>query len=350
MSNSEEQYFYLLNRLMQGDISEEEMDSLLQLAKDDTDKLLLIEYLTLPPNKTALLEAEIVYEKTKPNDLVLTNIIESPTSTKKPLRIFKIAIVAASLAILLFSYLYYNSLHQATEEWQYITTKRGERKFLTFQDGTEVWLNNESELKVSKGYGVDHRRMALRGEGYFSVAKNPNLPLFIETKDTEVKVLGTVFNLSSYPESDVTTTSLIEGKVSLKLLGRKDAKEIVMNAGDQVEISLINAEKVSNLNNLHEMQLAEAVSYRKVNLKNDKVPDILWVENQLVFNDNTISEIAIKLKRWYNKEIVIENDKLLNLSFSGTFQEGECTQVLDILKKTGLNINYQIKNDTIFIK
>ncbi len=337
---------------MQGDSTAEERDELMQLAEGDVERLNFIKYLTSSINKTDLLEAEIVYEKTRPNDLIQ----KDPISTIQPKinrikHVYKIIAIAASVIITLLSSIYFFEVNtpSSDENWQYITTNRGERKFLTLKDGTEVWLNNESELKVLKGYGEKHRRMELKGEGYFSVAKNPELPLYIQTKDTEVKVLGTIFNLNSYPESQATTTSLIEGKVSLKIEGGNHTKEIIMNPGDQVKISKAKIEKNSINLNLKNLLQKEAISYTKADVKAAKVSDMLWVDNKLVFNNLTLSEIAFKLGRWYDKEIIIENDQLRDLSFSGTFEEKECTQVLDILRKTSLKINYQIKNDTIYI-
>lgn len=352
MSNTEEHYLFLINKLLQGNITKVESEELMRLCEGDTERLSFIKYLTSSADTTDLLEAEIVYEKTKPNDLIQEKtIIPAPSKITNSSRLYKIASIAAAIVIVAFAsiYYFYSVSESSNDDWQYISTNRGERKFLTLKDGTEVWLNNESELKVLKGYGEEHRRMELKGEGYFSVAKNPKLPLLIHTKDTEVKVIGTVFNLSAYPESGATTTSLIEGKVSLKIEGGNHTKEIIMNPGDQVRISKANIEKNAADLSLKELILKEAVSYTKADVKDDKVSDMLWVDNKLVFNNLTLSEIAVKLGRWYNKEIIIQKDELRDLSFSGTFQEKECTQVLDILKKTNLKINYQMKNDTIYI-
>ena len=64
MSNTEEHYLFLINKLMQGDSTAEERDELMQLAEGDVERLNFIKYLTSSINKTDLLEAEIVYEKT----------------------------------------------------------------------------------------------------------------------------------------------------------------------------------------------------------------------------------------------------------------------------------------------
>src|SRR5690606_12530612 len=96
-----------------------------------------------------------------------------------------------------------------------MATDRGARKFFRMRDGTEIWLNSESHLKVKKVYGNEHCILTLEGEGYFSVAKTDALPLYLNALDTEIKVLGTVFNVRAYPEEEKTVTSLMEGKVKL---------------------------------------------------------------------------------------------------------------------------------------
>lgn len=352
MSNSEEDYLFLVNKLLQGELSEEEKVMLFDLANDD-EKIFLIKYLLDKPDKQQELESEIVYEKTKPNDMMSSSsldMLELPKISKK-INILKLSAIAASIAILFFSGLYFFKIsNTSNQEWKIVSTKKGERKFLTFNDGTEVWLNNESELKVLKGFGLIHRKMELKGEGYFSVAKNKNLPLTVKTKDIEVNVLGTVFNLSAYPEGNSTTTSLIEGKVMLKLNHSNGDKNIVLQPGDQVKISKNGLDNNLMTTHSQDLGLTDAITYKKMEVKKDKVPDMLWVDNKLVFNDDSLSDIIQKLERWYGKTIIVQNKELLNLSFSGVFEERNCTDVLEYLKKTSdVAINYYIKNEIIYI-
>ena len=107
MSNTEENYLFLINKLMQGDSTAEERDELMQLAEGDVERLNFIKYLTSSINKTDLLEAEIVYEKTRPNDLIQ----KDPISTIQPKinrikHVYKIIAIAASVIITLLSSIY----------------------------------------------------------------------------------------------------------------------------------------------------------------------------------------------------------------------------------------------------
>ena len=87
---------------------------------------------------------------------------------------------------------------------------------LYLPDGTLVWLNAGSKIIYSQGFGVDDRRLRLEGEGYFEVMKNEEVPFEIDTKELDLRVLGTKFNFRNYPDDEEVTVNLMEGKVALR--------------------------------------------------------------------------------------------------------------------------------------
>ena len=97
-----------------------------------------------------------------------------------------------------------------------ITVPRGGEYQLTLSDGTRVWLNAETELKYPVAFVGEGREVMLKGEAYFEVAKNVSRPFVVKTEQLDIKVLGTSFNMKSYP-SETQQVTLVQGKVEVRV-------------------------------------------------------------------------------------------------------------------------------------
>lgn len=349
MSLSEQQLLELFEKLLKGTLSEQERECLHYAAIHDDNVAEMLRFLekqadSLPTD----IEAQIVYEKTRPNSL---NLIESPVPTKSIRRYLRpLFAVAAVIVAFAFCWLaFYKGKPVAVkEQWQTVRTQKGERKFFKLVDGTEIWLNNESELKVKSGYGSKHRDISLVGEAYFSVAKNKKLPLHVHTAEALIEVLGTVFNVRSYPDDHQTETSLIEGKVKLNVTDNTK-QEYILTPGDRVVVSKRGTHELHK-NSQHAVEAVDLqVVYKKINPLTNEGLELKWIENKLVLNADPLPSVVEKLSRWYNRVIIVKSDKQQHKEFSGVFQEPECEDVLKFLNQTGGQIKYTVERDTIFI-
>ncbi|PRD45009.1 FecR family protein [Sphingobacterium haloxyli] len=357
MSTDEQYYLELLKRLLEGTLSPAERDTLFVLAEADEKKKLLLQYLDKRDQENEeRLEAEIIYEKTKPNDIRQTSYPEKAQSIFWKNRYLVAAACVVCLAIAFWVSI--GKPHfplEPQQEWLEMTTEKGERKFFRMSDGTEIWLNSESLLRVKKGYGKEHRILMLEGEGYFSVAKNKALPLYLNALDTEIKVLGTVFNVRAYPEEEKIATSLIEGKVKLHVDNGDKQNNYMLSPGDKLEVLNRNRQLDKTIvgaatAELKKNDIAGIVDYKKNAVDKNNALEIMWVENKLVFNGDPLTEAVKKMERWYNKTIVVQNENLNKQLFTGVFQERSCEQVLDLLQKTGVKFSYNVNNGIIYIK
>lgn len=356
MPKEEDYYLELLRKLLEGTLTLQERGALTVLVEADPDKRSLLQYLDRHEKDIqAELEAEIIYEKTLPNDLWLTTSQKKTKSFRNITRPLWYAVVAACFVMLFFTFWFMRKQYQTVEnneQWMWMITGKGERKFFRMNDGTEVWVNSESVLKVKKGYGTEHRIMELQGEAYFSVAKNKALPLHINVLNTEIEVLGTVFNVRAYPEEKKITTSLVEGKVKLHVNGGKDKRYYTLNPGEKIEITNKYFKNIDNHvenGSPQEELMEEVVDYKKIPVENEKVPELMWIENKLVFNGDSLNNMVKKMERWYNRTIIIQNEKLKNQVFTGVFQEPTCEQVLDLLQETGVKFSYKVEEGIIYL-
>lgn len=351
MFSSEEQYFlFLAAKLLAGELTAEERIALDDLLRADKSKRELLAYLEQKHGEEEDLEAEVSYEKSRPIELTAVEDETVPPFIGR----YKVKLlsIAASLFIVFgvwsFWYIKNDKKVAGDAEWQTIVTGKGERKSIKLSDGSEVWLNNESVLRLKAGFGKTDRVLELVGEGYFAIAKNPNLPLKIKTAYAEVQVLGTKFNLRALPDENTTTTSLIEGKVRLKVMDNKQEKLYELLPGNKV--SVINQPVSANDQRSKSVVPQPKVIFAKLDIIDAEVTETLWMKNRLVFNGEGFDMVAKKMERWFGKPIVVENEQLAKEPITGIFDETTCEEVLNVIKRTGTKLNYYTQNDTLYVK
>lgn len=202
-----------------------------------------------------------------------------------------------------------------------ISTAKGESYQLRLPDGTLVWLNAASSLTYTAALN-DHglRKVKLKGEGYFQVAKDKAHPFIVETFNQEVEVLGTHFNVNAYQDEPLVKTTLLEGMVRLN-------KNEVLKPGEQA------------INNLGK------ISVEKV----DVTEAVAWKNGKFVFNDESLESIMRKLSRWYDLTIVFKDQNMRNQKFWATItREDKLSRILQSLEKTNM-VKFQLQERTVTI-
>ena len=205
----------------------------------------------------------------------------------------------------------------------------GSKTKLYLPDGTLVWLNAGSRMTYSQGFGVDNRKVELEGEGYFEVKRNEKIPFFVKTKDLQLQVLGTKFNFRDYPEDHEVVVSLLEGKVGLNNLLRKE-KEAVLSPDERAVLNKANG-----------LLTVESVTASNASQ---------WTDGYLFFDEELLPDIAKELERSYNVKIHIANDSLKTFRFYGNFvrREQNIQEVLEALASTE-KMQYKIEERNITI-
>lgn len=112
--------------------------------------------------------------------------------------------------------------------------QHGEHKTLTLEDGTSITLNSGSSLTYFTNSDRGRRQVILQGEARFEVTHNPKRPFIVHTNSFDVEVLGTVFDVASFPEDSVQSVVLESGSVKLITEG---GKETFLKHGEKAEIS-----------------------------------------------------------------------------------------------------------------
>ncbi|KJD34330.1 hypothetical protein PK35_00465 [Tamlana nanhaiensis] len=205
----------------------------------------------------------------------------------------------------------------------------GKRFNITLSDGTKVFLNAGSSLKYPINF-IDgkSREVFLSGEAHFDVIKDARNPFIVTSENFDVTVLGTVFNVSAYPEDIVSDVVLIEGSVSMQSTSSLKTNGQILKPGFKGSI---------NKNN-------NQITSEKVNTG----MYTSWVKGELFFRNMPFKNIVKKLERHYNREIIVLNENLDTEIFNASFKDEPIENVLSYFEDS-FNIKHHIKNQIIYI-
>lgn len=184
-----------------------------------------------------------------------------------------------------------------------LSTAKGETYILTLPDKSKVWLNAASSLTYSAGLigrGLRSARFVkLEGEAYFEIAKDKAHPFVVESKGQQVEVLGTHFNIKSYPDENIVKTTLVEGSVRVAALDpNKRAKattEEILKPGEQSSFT----------NN--------TITVNEADVKRE----IAWKNGDFIFSYERLEDVMKEVQRWYDVKVVYQDESLKDIKFGG---------------------------------
>jgi ferric-dicitrate binding protein FerR (iron transport regulator) len=233
-----------------------------------------------------------------------------------------------------------------------ISTTTGSRTSISLPDSTRVWLNSGSHIEYGKDFGGENREVSLTGEAFFDVAPDASHPFIIHTPKLDVRVLGTSFNLKSYPTDKTTEATLIRGSIEISIRNRpsdriilKPNEKLVVNNDD----SLLTPKPASR-KEVHPESLV-VISKPTYEHHSGAIIETSWVDNKLIFQDEEFGDLARRLERWYGVSIRFGDSRLEQLRFTGIFEKETIRQALDALKLTDqtASFDYSIDGDQVTI-
>ncbi len=211
---------------------------------------------------------------------------------------------------------------------------------LILSDSTIVTLNSGTTFKYPAVFGKGNREVYLNGEAFFEVKKDKNHPFIIHTKEMNVKVLGTAFNIKSYDNEAKSETSLIHGSIEVTLNDRKSDR-IILKPKEKLVIENnlpVNNQLITAIESKKEVA-AEGTQYSLTNLTylpniDSAAVETLWLKNKLVFKNEDFESIAADMNRWYGIQIEFKSQELKKLRFTATFEHETAVEALQSLRLT----------------
>jgi ferric-dicitrate binding protein FerR (iron transport regulator) len=198
-----------------------------------------------------------------------------------------------------------------------VSTPKGRKYRVILPDGTIAWLNAASNIRYPSAFSGAERKVELKGEAYFEVAKNNKKPFRVTINEkAEVQVLGTSFNIKAYDNEPVVRTTLLEGSVRV----RNGKEEKVLRPGEQARMGA-------------GIELSKEVDIDQV---------MAWKNGLFNFDGAGIEEIMKQLERWYDIEVIYENGIPATTFFGKISARNSLQKVLSILEKS--EVKFRLEN------
>ena len=374
----EEKYWILLSKKIAGEATGDELEELQQLISDNPEWKTTMENLReLWSSKPVIVDTD---KKQKIEDAYLVHInrlkekgadfkentelavhdVEiNLTAVKKPFYKSWITYAAAAVFIVAVIFLYpliadtgkTNEVASPIRPFNEITINPGSRTKVQLPDGSQVWVNSGSHLTYEGNFKGNTREVQLDGEAYFDVAKDASRPFIVHTSDIDIKVLGTSFNVKAYKTEATIEATLIHGSIEVINKSQPGSAKIMLKPHEKL---VYNKYLIKDIKNPKADIKPVADSFSIIikplrkNIADIDIVETAWVYNKLIFEDERFADLALKMERWYNVKISIENEKLKDYRISGTFVNETAEEAVKALQLL-VPFSYSIKNNEVKI-
>jgi transmembrane sensor len=263
-------------------------------------------------------------------DVIWKRVLKSRNSTRWLHSLAKVSRYAAVfvLAFLLGigTYIIFEgSDTKYSENYTEINVPYGERSQLTLYDGTKVWLNSGTTLKFPLIFNSDKRKVFVKGEAFFDVAKDRKKPFVVNAGSLNIEVLGTRFNVCAYPDDSEAYATLEEGEI---VASTSAGGKVQLKPGEQA-VFHSDSKKIT----LHKVNTELYTS---------------WTENRLKLENAAFSDVIKKMERWYDVKITVDDEGSFTKRYNMTIKTESLREMLHLLSFT-TPMKYEIKEDRVFI-
>ena len=261
---------------------------------------------------------------------------ETVETSRRVFPMRKIAAWVGAAAAVLIMFLFARTLYRQNEpaqiaaaDRQLVNVPSNRVRRITLPDGSTVSLNVGTVFRYPKNFTGKTREVELvEGQAFFDIKHETEHPFIVKTKNLNVTVLGTSFDVSSYKKTGNTRVSVVTGKVGITMPDEADKTTIMLLPNQQ----LILSNKTAQL-------LKQTVPGTDV---------IAWTKNNFVFEQETLGNVFKALEEEYDTKIKVENPKLLDEKITINISNQHLDTIMQILSYTS-HFKYQMANDSTLI-
>ena len=222
------------------------------------------------------------------------------------------AILIFPLILSFLAYFYFQNKPTATiPSFAEIECPMGVRTKFQLPDGSTGYLNSGSRLKYPVQFNGE-RKVELVGEAFFDVVHNAEIPFHVNTRNLDIKVLGTTFNVIA--NEDEPTEEIVLQTGSVDVSSRSGKQLALLSPNEQLTLDI------------------EKRTFAKKEVEASQYTT--WKEGKLVFRNENMQQVARRLSRWYNAEVVVDDRLLDDYTFHATFIDEPLDEVLKLLSIT----------------
>jgi ferric-dicitrate binding protein FerR (iron transport regulator) len=305
----------------------------------------------------------ILWQANEKNSGVDT-VNQTPLRAIRQRKYWQVALAAAAIICLVsFSTWKYithtNASEIASVQENEIVARRGIKSKIILPDGTQVWLNSESKLVYNNVFNGKLREVTLEGEAYFDVVKDHARPFIVHTSGINIKVLGTAFNVKSYPRDPTIEATLVRGLIEVEKNNQVQSSKILLHPNEKLVFTKALDKTTTSILNNDEAAIAKhpvalkpqtiSISTLPKNLVDSARIETSWVYGRFLFEGDTFKDLADKMERWFNITITFRDNKVANnYRFRGVFANENIEEALQALQLTA-PFKYTITGNEVVI-
>lgn len=248
-----------------------------------------------------------------------------------------IKVAAILLFSVLLSLIYYTASYDEPEHaiaCKEKVAEPGEKVRFILSDGTQVHLNSGSRLEYPTTFDGATREVRLEGEAYFDVVHDESSPFIVHTKEITTKVLGTSFNIRSYPAEEDAMVAVSEGKVAVL---KSDSGRTNFDDNNSV---VLEANQWTNFRSDDQSFTTQFGDVSKL---------IAWNEDVLFYENEELEEVARQLERWYGVTIHFAVEEIKNCIVQGEHRRETLENVLEMITYAFVEMEYQINGRQVIL-
>ncbi len=356
-----ERIWFLLSRNLSGDATEQDKEELNELLQQHPELMQQYDILhQLWPVNAPASEEPVTSDKL--NRILQLAEAESALGQSAPVvhikkwrKLYWAAAAIALLTVGAWLLVTWNNKQPAVAANEVVAPK-GSKTRTILPDGSTVWLNAGSRI-VYANFNGPEREITLEGEAYFDVVQvmsnttHQKKPFIVHAGAIDIRVLGTAFNVKSYPEEKTIETTLIRGLVQITRKGDAKSDPVYLHPNEKIVLPASTTEAVTTNEPVTatDQPASKQIIHIDSTIKESEHIETAWVYNRLEFRGDNFEQLAMKLERWYNIKVYFEDAAARQLKFNGSLQNETVEQAFMALKEA-VPFEVRIVNNEVFIK
>lgn len=225
-----------------------------------------------------------------------------------------------------------------------IVVPKGRQYELVLSDGTQVWLNSFSSIRFPDKFDADSREVAITGEAYFEVAKDPDRTFLVTSREQVIRVLGTNFNVNSYEDEDEIRTTVLEGSVEVSIMPADPGSTGSAFSPESTSANNASFKRVLQPG-LQSRYSASGRDFDVVAVDLEEV--VAWKDGLILFEDTALEKILRQVARWYDIEVEYRGAPPERHFTGGVSRQAPLSEFLKVLEIN--EVPFQMKGRKLMI-
>lgn len=250
-----------------------------------------------------------------------------------------------------------SSIQAVTGQNNEIVTKKGTKSKVLLPDGSSVMLNADSRLTYSEKFNKNVREVILEGEAFFDVVKDSSRPFIVHTSGISIRVLGTAFNVKSYPAEPTIEATLVRGIIEVQKNDQPGASRIYLKPNEKLVYrksgfnagiaTAVTQQSTAGKEDKAQKENISISTLPKVNSDSVRT-ETSWMYGRLLFEGQSFRQLAPAMERWFNVKISFQEENVSAIRFRGAFEDESVEEALQAMQLTA-PFSYTINGNNVLI-